>query len=111
MSPAGALRAAMALIEDEARWCQGALARTARGRRCRVDSPTAARWCAMGAVTKCTPHCEDARRRAWEMLRYSTQALYRRWPAVVNDELGHAAVLACYREAIRRMGENGESAR
>jgi hypothetical protein len=37
-------------IAVEARWCQGALARTAEGRKCRISDPAAVRFSAAGAL-------------------------------------------------------------
>lgn len=44
------LTRARALIESPTRWCQHMMARDTAGTRCDADDPTAACWCANGAV-------------------------------------------------------------
>jgi hypothetical protein len=92
MATAETLRAAMALIEDESNWCREWPAMDARGESVHHDSPHATRWCAMGALRKI---CSDN----------NSEAQLPRYIVFINDILGHAAVMRCYRKAIRRAEE------
>ena len=90
------------------RWTKGATARDARGRMAHPLSPAAVRWCAMGAL-----HVEgealvpDARfRGAVDRLMAALDAAPAGPPGcqsipLLNDTLGHGAVLDLYDRAIR----------
>jgi hypothetical protein len=97
------LIAARAKIADAANWTQNALARDAKG--CAVHGEEdldgrdarACQWCAIGAV-QAVSNFESAAVRA---LNIAATALYGRGGiADVNDEIDHAAVLACFDKAI-----------
>src|SRR5688572_23148036 len=91
MKTSEALRAAMALIEDESGWCRGYYAWPARGR---IE-----RWCAQGAIYSVD---RDSSTGASSALDNVCCDLHKGCSEYVNDCLGHAAVMECYREAIRR---------
>jgi hypothetical protein len=109
------LTAARAKIADKGNWTQGVLARDANGddkprSHPLADDPhwegidgrdtDACQWCALGAVQAVTPveHEQDA----YSALNIAARQLHGgiRMPEV-NDELGHAAVLACFDQAIK----------
>jgi hypothetical protein len=109
------LTAARAKIADESNWTQHALARDAEGSYKPRSHPLsddahwegidgrdvqACRWCAMGAVQAVTPvqHEQDT----WEALNIAARKLHNVVSIPeVNDNLGHAAVLACFDQAIK----------
>jgi hypothetical protein len=108
------LIAARAKIADESNWTQHALARDVYGSEKPRDHPLAddthwegidgrdvqaCQWCAMGAVQAVTPieHEQDA----WSALNAAARLHSRVSIPEVNDNLGHAAVLACFDQAIK----------
>lgn len=94
------LREARALIEDPARWTQGASARTADGRETFAACPDAVQWCAAGAVRKVSDFPGSANHaRANALLGAQARAIGHTTPAV-NDALGHTAVLQMFDAAI-----------
>jgi len=96
MTTLEALKAARALIADPSHWTQGALARNARGNRVRPWSEHAVRWCAEGAsIRVCGPNFGLRGRLVGVLFGDGADA-----PWVVNDDQGHAAVLAMYDRAI-----------
>jgi hypothetical protein len=108
------LLAARAKIADPTNWTQKALARDSEG--CNKPSkhplafnphwegidgrdPRACQWCALGALQAVTPEGKD--RPAMYALCKAARQLYETDRiATINDDLGHAAVLACYDKAI-----------
>jgi hypothetical protein len=109
------LIAARAKIADESNWTQHALARDVYGSEKPRNHPLAddphwegidgrdtdaCQWCAMGAVQAVTPTAHE--QQTWEALDAAAAKLYYN-PRIadVNDEVGHAAVLACFDQAIK----------
>jgi hypothetical protein len=109
------LIAARAKITDESNWTQHALARDVYGSEKPrnhpladdihwkgIDGryPQACSFCAMGAVQAVTPI--EHEKEACGALNAAARHLYNdiSIPSV-NDELGHAAVLACFDKAIK----------
>ena len=97
MTTLDTLRAARALIADPSRWNgDGGYARDRRGRIVAPCSPNAVRWCALGAIDH-----EAARR--FGNYQAATTPLYRVADdciSFINDNQGHAAVLALFDRAI-----------
>jgi hypothetical protein len=110
------LLAARAKITDESNWTQGVMARDANGDdkpRSHpladdihwegIDGryPQACQWCALGAVQAVTTTI-DYEQDASSALNAAARHLHGGISiASVNDELGHAAVLACFDKAIK----------
>lgn len=98
---------AKARIQDPAHWTQEYLARDERGFVVSHYEPTACKWCAMGslflsAATVPTHVYQDADR----ALDDAAEALYPGVPyPVVNDRLGHEAIMAVYDRAIQLTAE------
>lgn len=91
MTTADKLRAAKALIEDPAHWCQGHYALNADGADISAGDPRAVKWCAIGACNHLG------------MTDKTTDYLYRSSGSpvtLINDLEGHAAVLALFDRAI-----------
>ena len=92
---------ARSLIADEQHWCRGQLAEDARGRIVLPTSAKAARRCGLGAVIaaayQLTQNYDAAYALAHNALRpyCSLSTLVH-----VNDERGHAAVIALFDEVI-----------
>jgi hypothetical protein len=110
------LLAARAKIADESNWTQHALARDVYGSEKPRDHPLAddthwegidgrdvqaCQWCAMGAVQAVTPI--EHERYVQKALNAAALKLYEDLASIpeVNDNLGHAAVLACFDQAIK----------
>lgn len=93
------LAEARALILDPANWCQEAFARDERGRS--VEACHGVRFCALGALHRVytpatnTEYCLELR-----ALGIAAKKLYDSSMIQVNDNRGHAAVIAVYDEAI-----------
>lgn len=96
------LEAARALIADPKLWTTGAAARDVAGRRVDPASLDAVCWCALGALRAVDPDIDEGHQAA-RALRASGAKLYVLAPFLVNDNLGHAAVLAMYDDAIDRV--------
>lgn len=94
------LERGLALIEDQAHWCQGSMARDADGREIGALSPHAVRFCSVGALfrTRRTRHGQ-----ARDLL--DDLAARRQWGAdsleEFNDSNGHAEVIALWQDAVR----------
>jgi hypothetical protein len=110
------LIAARAKITDESNWTQHALARDVYGSEKPrnhpladdthwegIDGrhPQACQWCALGALQAVTPTIEHEQD-ASSALNAAARHLYKgnNIPEV-NDNIGHAAVLACFDKAIK----------
>lgn len=52
MKPLTILRKARALLDNPAKWCQGAYAKTKDGRLVGPEAKGAVQWCAVGALRK-----------------------------------------------------------
>lgn len=101
------LREARRLVEPEDQWCRDAPALDRHGAIVRPTDPEAVRWDATGALdrvlwearadheTQLAAHRALGRESSWRESRTATRA--------VNDELGHAAVLARFDRAIREV--------
>jgi hypothetical protein len=95
------VKKARSLITDQQRWCRGELARDVYGEGTCATSPSAVRWCALGAVIaaayELTHDLKAAHDLALKALRpkYGTATL-----VGVNDMRGHADVLALLDEVI-----------
>jgi hypothetical protein len=92
---------ARSLIADEQHWCRGQLAEDARGRIVFPTSAKAVRRCGLGAVIavafKLTQNYDAAYALAQNALRpYCGLSTL----VHVNDERGHAAVIALFDEVI-----------
>src|SRR5262245_39436422 len=95
------IETARALIEDKEHWCRGQLAEDARGRIVFPISANAVRRCGLGAVIaaafKLTQNYDAAYALAQNTLRpYCALSTL----VHVNDERGHAAVIALFDEVI-----------
>lgn len=75
------------LIADEKNWCTYALQQTRYGVK---------QYCAWGALEEVS-HTMDEER----ILRRASDELYYESPAVVNNTMGHAAVMAMFDRAIK----------
>ena len=89
------------LIANEQNWCRGQLAEDARGRIVFPTSANAVRRCGLGAVIaaafKLTQNDDKAYALAQDTLRpYCALSTL----VHVNDERGHAAVIALFDEVI-----------
>lgn len=58
------------LLQNEARWCRGSLARQAGGQPCMLYASHAKQWCALGALVKCYPLEEPRLRVITKLLGY-----------------------------------------
>lgn len=80
-------------------WCQGHGAEDARGYSTRTDSPSAIRWCAIGAIDLhgVYPEVEQARQALCAVIGESSVAIW-------NDRAGRtqAEVVAALRQAAER---------
>lgn len=90
------LREARALIESPDRWTQGAYARTAAGTETDPSARDAAQWCALGAIC----HAGDGSVNTQDAIALLKGATYQS-VTVLNDEDGHADVLAMFDRAIQ----------
>jgi hypothetical protein len=108
MTTKDTLIAARAKIADVRNWTQHVLARDINGSS---DSPhgivffgldprdpAACQWCAIGAIQAVEPIAESGN--AVCALAMAARKIHGLHTAAVNDELGHAAVLACFDKAI-----------
>lgn len=90
------LRAARAKISSKRRWTTGALARNRAGHEVPVWYKSATCFCANGALSAVSIRPQAA----YTALAKSANLLFRMKPAVVNDLLGHDAVLKMFDHAI-----------
>ena len=101
-----------ALISTPETWCKDAAARNAKGKPVFFNSDHAVRWCVAGArcrVAVVGPTTDGGP--LWARVQEKAQAIYRLHPTEVNDDLGHAAVLALL-DAVRAdlVADDGEVA-
>lgn len=107
MSVRNLLGKSAALILEKGNWCQSDLALDVKGRPCSAHTRRARRWDAIGALYKTagvslSGTSDDATLIvALAHLDAAAVSLHRRTIMAVNDELGHEAVLECYRAAWR----------
>ena len=99
-----ALRQARALIADPARWCQYEGARGRSGRGVDLLGRSAVAWCALGALERVCWRLGvgliGPRERLDRAAKHVAKREYGSSPALVNDRLGHDAVLRMYDLAI-----------
>jgi hypothetical protein len=92
---------ALELIENEAHWTRGAIARTASGDVCESDDPLAARFCAIGALSRAVYELKmplNVFKTAEYILaanNCSNDSLAR-----INDTNGYAAVVEMFNRAL-----------
>jgi len=87
------------LISDPARWTQGRFARKEDGNEVNPTDPAACKFCAYGAIR----HCQGlsiATAKAEKALAQAASETYSRSAVVVNDYLGHKAILKVFDDAI-----------
>lgn len=94
----GTLEAARKLISDPSRWTQKTSARNATGRKVAANSPSAAKWCAYGAIDACSPHQILAARAVSTLGNAMGAFLVGEW----NDTHTHAEVMAAFDAAIEK---------
>lgn len=99
------LRRARALIADPEHWCTGDWARDAALIGAHPKDANACRWCASGALMAASDQPDGA---GW-VLTAAAHSLYAAEVIAVNDDLGHAAVLAMYDRAIALAESEPES--
>lgn len=94
-------------IADPARWSIGALARNSRGMEVGVSSPFAVKWCASGSIAK--SFRTDGRSFISDdfydldlEVALSSESGYRAL-SLINDHLGHGAVLEAFDRAIAQL--------
>lgn len=96
------------LVSKEENWCRSDLAVDVKGRPCSPHIKRARRWDAIGALYNSAgvAPSETIDHRglieALAHLDYAASLLHKRTIVGVNDDLGHAAVLDCYRAAWLR---------
>lgn len=92
-------------IYNPGNWCRSDLAMDVKGRPCSPHVKRARRWDAIGALYKAAgvgPTETDRHATlisALAHLDYAASLLHKKTIVSVNDDLGHAAVLECYRAA------------
>ncbi len=98
------------VIKDEAYWCQGALARDKHGKEVKPRTRTAVKWDANGIIFKvCRVNPDDYESNQINLAAECGNTLdmcalirFQKGITTVNDQLGHAAVMDCLRDAVRR---------
>ena len=99
MASADILRAARARIEDPKNWTTGQFARNAKGDPVSCYSRKAVCWCAIGAVSAERP--DNYGRDALGFLYMASADLFKQEDiSIINDSLGHDAVLRAFDAAI-----------
>lgn len=96
------------LLEDKNRWTRGEIARDSRGKSVSFFSPSACRWCALGAIRKISlVYANGDLTKAME-----NSELLCRWIRVnvevdsldsINDTKGRKAVLSVFEESRIRL--------
>jgi hypothetical protein len=101
MNPYEVICSVRLLLTDESNWTRFAGAKDAEGRITSTLSPTAVRWCIMGAVFKICG--EDSK-----LVSPTIELLKKRSPKLtaLNDYQGHAAVLKLLDDVIADNTEN-----
>lgn len=112
LTPAETILAAGKLLANPARWCQGALARTAKGSSVDPTSKRARAWDLAGVTyhvvgVKPTEFKKDYHKVAvvgavLAELQVAAQRLYGTGYATVNDRMGHEQVMDVLRHAYRK---------
>jgi hypothetical protein len=111
------LTRARALIANEVNWTRRALARDEAGRLCEWNEPRAVRFCALGALVRAASllirNEYSAHALAMEAARQLLQDSRRTGSCLpmINDNEGHAAVLALFDAALSREAQHPKSDR
>ena len=95
------LRQAKAKIEDPDHWCTGEFALNAYGLPIAPGSNQAARWCSIGAIEAILEIPGTDTLRARLKLNRAAFDNFGHGVTIVNDHLGHEAVMRMYDEAIK----------
>lgn len=97
MASADILRAARARIEDPKNWTTSAYARNAAGEKLDRDDAGAVCWCAYGALqAEGVVTCSEA----GSLLRKAAREKFGTTVIIVNDCIGHSAVIDVFDAAI-----------
>ena|SRR5690242_17150449 len=89
------------LIADEQHWCRRHFGEDVNGFPASPTSPSAIKWCGLGAVIAAAYEITVDHRAAHDLAIRAMQPLYGTPTLVkVNDVRGHAAVLALFDEVI-----------
>jgi hypothetical protein len=96
---------ARALIADPARWTQRMYASTASGQKVAWYDPSAAKWCAVGALYRAAYDLLGDAKEATRIGNAAAKCIrprcrFRGGLPAMNDTQGHAAVLAAFDEAL-----------
>jgi hypothetical protein len=95
------LEKARGLIENESQWCPGDLARDAWGFSVSPTDANAYQHCALGALVAAASELTGDRHRAYDLAMTAMRPLVGATAlAHINDDEGHAAVLALFDLAI-----------
>lgn len=94
---------ALEVINDEEHWTRGAVARTAIGEVCGADDPLAARFCAVGALSRAVHDLGEMSSvhifKAAEFILAANNS-----PndsiARINDAYGHAVIVKMFKRAL-----------
>lgn len=96
------LKKARDLIANKKRWCQGSLCKTKDDTwTWNVKGKEAAKWCALGAITKYSCDGSSVRNLAFESLRKFSPNISK-----VNDKDGHKAILELFSKGIKNLKES-----
>lgn len=99
---------ARSLIRDEIRWNKESLSRSETGRSVEPSNPCAVSWCAIGALHKVAAKNAMYLSSAEDALDEAAKLLYSRRAWLVNDMMGHNAVMRVYSSAIRKLQLQGK---
>lgn len=109
MTQINPLRQARDLIADRKYWCSGTLAADKSGFRISPFSIDAEQWCAEGALMYCA-NKKPAWDTSWfDYLRTAAEELFGKPPFLVNDRMGHTAVLQMFDRAIQLSEKRDDS--
>jgi hypothetical protein len=92
---------ALELIKDEVHWTRAAIARTANGEVCETDDPRAARFCAIGALSRAVQELGPSLNvfKTSEFILAANNSPNDSL-ARINDTHGHAAVVKMFNRAL-----------
>jgi hypothetical protein len=98
------IRGALVLVENPKTWTRDVSARTRSGNRVDATSPHAVCWCAHGALLKSAFHLTGGdRATSFNLKDAATRKLERLAGGslgVLNDDVGHKAVVALFKQAL-----------
>jgi hypothetical protein len=86
-------RRARQLLSDQRHFCTFAVARTHDQRPCSPLSPSAARWCARGALVKAAFEFVGDTKQAWALGQACEGKIFPGFAPRFNDKRGHRAVV------------------